>query len=156
MCTTSSATAVRDYRTEALLCACAGIVVLLLSNRSLPLGGLGRRGIMVTGGIAFLIGALLQALAQNIGMLIAGRIFLGVGIGFANEVGPFARGMNLQQLLTVPALCIQRMFVPDFIMCRGIGGSAAGILQPSVHVFNCSCGCLSILKSLQRCHKCFC
>ncbi|EIE25408.1 general substrate transporter, partial [Coccomyxa subellipsoidea C-169] len=54
----------------------------------LPLGGLGRRGVMVTGGIAFLIGALLQALAQNIGMLIAGRIFLGIGIGFANEAVP--------------------------------------------------------------------
>ncbi len=73
--------------------------MLLLSNRSLPLGGLGRRGVMVTGGIAFLIGALLQALAQNIGMLIAGRIFLGIDIGFANEVGPFAAGMNLRQLL---------------------------------------------------------
>ncbi len=74
--------------------------MLFLSNHNMWRGGLGRRGVMVTGGIAFLIGALLQALAQNIGMLIAGRIFLGIGIGFANEVRPPTRGLRLQQLLT--------------------------------------------------------
>ena len=68
---------------------CAGLVVLLLTNRKLmPGGGLGRRGVMVTGGVAFIIGAVPQAAAQNIPMLVLGRICLGVGIGFANEVRP--------------------------------------------------------------------
>ena len=63
--------------------------MLLLTNRKLmPGGGLGRRGVMVTGGVAFIIGAVLQAAAQNIPMLVLGRICLGVGIGFANEVRP--------------------------------------------------------------------
>ncbi len=70
-----------------------GIVVLALTNRKLMrkflrFSGLGRRGVMVCGGAAFLLGALLQATAQNWEMLIIGRIFLGVGIGFANEVSP--------------------------------------------------------------------
>lgn len=41
---------------------------------------------MVTGGFAFLLGAALQAAAYDWWMLIVGRILLGVGIGFANEV----------------------------------------------------------------------
>ena len=61
--------------------------MLFLTNRTFCWrGGLGRRGVMVTGGVAFIIGAALQAAAVNIVMLIIGRIFLGVGIGFANEV----------------------------------------------------------------------
>lgn len=64
-----------------------GIAVLAITNRKMmPYGGLGRRGVMVCGGLAFLLGALLQASAKNWSMLIFGRIFLGVGIGFANEV----------------------------------------------------------------------
>ena len=36
----------------------------------------------------FLLGSALNASAQNLGMLIAGRIFLGFGIGCANQVVP--------------------------------------------------------------------
>jgi predicted MFS family arabinose efflux permease len=72
--------------TEKWAFVCAGLVVLLLTNRKLmPGGGLGRRGVMISGGIAFIIGAALQAGAQNIATLVLGRICLGVGIGFANE-----------------------------------------------------------------------
>lgn len=64
-----------------------GIAVLALTNRKLMWrGGLGRRGVMVCGGMAFLFGAALQAAAVHWWMLIVGRILLGVGIGFANEV----------------------------------------------------------------------
>ncbi|XP_004300755.1 PREDICTED: sugar transport protein 12-like [Fragaria vesca subsp. vesca] len=48
----------------------------------------GRRPTMLGGGVLFLVGALLNAFAQNIGMLIAGRLFLGFGIGFANQAVP--------------------------------------------------------------------
>ncbi len=40
---------------------------------------------MISGGVAFVIGAALQAGAVNMGMLIIGRLFLGLGIGFANQ-----------------------------------------------------------------------
>ena len=41
---------------------------------------------MVGGGSLFLLGALLNAFAINVEMLIAGRLFLGFGIGFANQI----------------------------------------------------------------------
>lgn len=46
----------------------------------------GRRASIVCGGISFLIGAALNAAAQDLAMLLLGRIMLGVGIGFGNQV----------------------------------------------------------------------
>ncbi|VAI32810.1 unnamed protein product [Triticum turgidum subsp. durum] len=48
----------------------------------------GRRASIVCGGISFLIGAILNVAAVNLGMLILGRIMLGVGIGFGNQGVP--------------------------------------------------------------------
>ena len=47
---------------------------------------LGRKISMLTGGLVFLAGAIINAAAQNIAMLIIGRILLGIGVGFANQV----------------------------------------------------------------------
>lgn len=38
--------------------------------------------------MSFLTGATLNAAAQNLAMLLVGRIMLGVGIGFGNQVCP--------------------------------------------------------------------
>lgn len=46
----------------------------------------GRKISMFIGGLAFLIGALFNAFATNVAMLIIGRLLLGVGVGFANQV----------------------------------------------------------------------
>ena len=46
----------------------------------------GRKVSMFTGGLAFLTGALINAFAINVTMLIIGRLLLGVGVGFANQV----------------------------------------------------------------------
>ncbi|KAJ1382384.1 Sugar/inositol transporter [Sesbania bispinosa] len=48
----------------------------------------GRRISIIGGGISFLIGSALNAAAANLGMLIIGRIMLGVGIGFGNQAVP--------------------------------------------------------------------
>lgn len=48
----------------------------------------GRKVSMVSGGCVFLVGALLNGAAQNIAMLIIGRLLLGVGIGYANQSVP--------------------------------------------------------------------
>ncbi|XP_027173369.1 sugar transport protein 7-like [Coffea eugenioides] len=48
----------------------------------------GRRGSIICGGISFSIGAALDASAQNLAMLILGRIMLGFGIGFGNQAVP--------------------------------------------------------------------
>jgi MFS family permease len=49
----------------------------------------GRRTSIIVGGISFLIGSVLNAAAANLGMLIVGRIMLGVGIGFGDQVLKF-------------------------------------------------------------------
>lgn len=46
----------------------------------------GRRISIIIGGLSFLTGAALNASAVDIGMLLLGRIMLGVGIGFGNQV----------------------------------------------------------------------
>lgn len=46
----------------------------------------GRKGSIIVGSISFFLGAILNAAAVNIWMLIIGRVLLGVGIGFSNQV----------------------------------------------------------------------
>ncbi|KAJ4773124.1 Sugar transport protein 8 [Rhynchospora pubera] len=48
----------------------------------------GRKITMQLASVLFLIGVLLNALAPNLALLIVGRIFLGIGIGFANQAAP--------------------------------------------------------------------
>ncbi|KAG8365460.1 hypothetical protein BUALT_Bualt18G0107100 [Buddleja alternifolia] len=49
---------------------------------------LGRKLSMLFGGVLFCAGALINGFAQGVWMLIVGRIFLGFGIGFANQSVP--------------------------------------------------------------------
>ncbi|KAL8118598.1 sugar transport protein 1-like [Apium graveolens] len=48
----------------------------------------GRKKSMLLGGFLFLVGAIINAAAQNVAMLIIGRVLLGFGIGFANQSTP--------------------------------------------------------------------
>ncbi|CAN1807712.1 Sugar transport protein 13 [Linum perenne] len=62
---------------------------LQLFTSSLYLAGtLGRRPTMLIAGIFFLAGVVLNAAAQDLAMLIVGRILLGCGVGFANQAVP--------------------------------------------------------------------
>lgn len=47
----------------------------------------GRRASIIGGGLSFLIGSALNASALNLAMLLLGRIMLGIGIGYGNQVG---------------------------------------------------------------------
>jgi len=47
---------------------------------------LGRKFTMLLGGCTFLLGGAINGGAENIAMLIGGRLLLGIGIGFANQV----------------------------------------------------------------------
>ncbi|KAJ8547374.1 hypothetical protein K7X08_010960 [Anisodus acutangulus] len=49
---------------------------------------LGRRPTMLIAGCFFLVGVVLNAAAQDLAMLIIGRILLGCGVGFANQAVP--------------------------------------------------------------------
>jgi MFS family permease len=46
----------------------------------------GRRITMLGGGVIFLVGAILNGAAADVAMLIIGRILLGIGVGFSNQV----------------------------------------------------------------------
>ena len=46
----------------------------------------GRKWSMFGGGLTFLAGAAINGAAENVAMLIIGRILLGIGVGFANQV----------------------------------------------------------------------
>jgi MFS family permease len=48
----------------------------------------GRRITLLWGGIAFLVGSLLQAFAVHVAMLIAGRLLLGLGVGLSAQAAP--------------------------------------------------------------------
>ncbi|KAF7819780.1 sugar transport protein 14-like [Senna tora] len=48
----------------------------------------GRRASIIAGSVSFFIGAIMNAAALNIAMLIIGRILLGIGIGFGNQAVP--------------------------------------------------------------------
>ncbi|KAL2533150.1 Sugar transport protein 14 [Abeliophyllum distichum] len=48
----------------------------------------GRRASILCGSVSFFTGAVLNAGAQNIAMLIVGRMLLGIGIGFGNQAVP--------------------------------------------------------------------
>ncbi|KAF9607615.1 hypothetical protein IFM89_037543 [Coptis chinensis] len=49
---------------------------------------LGRRLTMLIAGLLFIAGVIFNAAAQDLAMLIAGRILLGCGVGFANQAVP--------------------------------------------------------------------
>lgn len=51
----------------------------------------GRKISIIIGGLSYMIGAVLEAIAFNIYILILGRILLGVGLGFTNQVSLSSR-----------------------------------------------------------------
>ncbi|KAF4365202.1 hypothetical protein G4B88_000361 [Cannabis sativa] len=64
----------------------AGLVATLVASPVTR--NYGRRASIICGGISFFIGAVLNAFAINMAMLLVGRILLGVGIGFGNQGVP--------------------------------------------------------------------
>lgn len=65
----------------------AGLVSSLLAGRLTSL--IGRRFSLITSGILYMTGNALAVFAQKVSTLIVGRLFVGFGIGFANQVCTF-------------------------------------------------------------------
>ena len=72
----------------------------MLTNVTLMCRHWGRRATMLLAGASFLAGVVLCTTAVALGMLIVGRIFLGFGVGFANQAVPF----SLLQSCSFPGL----------------------------------------------------
>lgn len=62
----------------------AGLLTSLIASHVTTT--LGRKNTIMLGGFIFLLGGAINGGAQNIAMLIIGRILLGFGIGFTNQV----------------------------------------------------------------------
>lgn len=62
----------------------AGLASSLMASRITAM--LGRKFTMILGGCTFLLGGVINGAAENVAMLIGGRILLGFGVGFANQV----------------------------------------------------------------------
>lgn len=63
----------------------AGLVASIMAGRVTRT--IGRQMTMILGGATFLGGSVINAAAVNVEMLILGRILLGLGVGFTNQVG---------------------------------------------------------------------
>lgn len=64
----------------------AGLAASLVASRLTA--ALGRRNVMVVGGCTFFAGAAINGGAENVTMLILGRVLLGFGVGFTNQATP--------------------------------------------------------------------
>ncbi|KAI4330544.1 hypothetical protein MLD38_028823 [Melastoma candidum] len=88
---------------------------------------MGRKWSMVLGGFVFLCGALINAVAQNIAMLIIGRILLGFGVGFSIQSVPLW-GRRPLFLLGGGIMLVFQCTVAALIGWKfGISGVAAGL-----------------------------
>ncbi|PNX61508.1 sugar carrier protein C-like, partial [Trifolium pratense] len=77
----------------------------------------GRKLSMFFGGLLFLIGALVNGFAEYVWMLIVGRILLGFGIGFANQVQAYACHMRIE----IPSCRKQhKSDDPDLLQCPAL------------------------------------
>ncbi|RWW54921.1 hypothetical protein BHE74_00038467, partial [Ensete ventricosum] len=77
----------------------------------------GRRLTMQAASIFFLVGVILNAAAVNIAMLIIGRILLGVGVGFANQVCSIfflIRFLVLEFVFSSVSICSISLLSSDF------------------------------------------
>ncbi|WOL19260.1 hexose carrier protein HEX6-like [Canna indica] len=93
----------------------------------------GRRASMLLGGAAFMVGAALGGFSLNIYMLIFGRVFLGIGVGFANQAVP----VYLSELAPPQHRgAINNAF--DFFI--GLGIASANLINYGTHKLHSSLG----------------
>ncbi|KAH7431585.1 hypothetical protein KP509_08G056500 [Ceratopteris richardii] len=78
----------------------------------------GRRMSILAGGLFFLLGSVVDGLAQSLWMLLVGRIILGIGLGFTNQAVP----LYLSEM-SPPTL--RGTLTTMFQLAIGIGGVSA-------------------------------
>ncbi|CAN8295159.1 unnamed protein product [Cochlearia groenlandica] len=104
----------------------------------------GRKPTIITASAFFLVGAILNLVAQNLGMLITGRILLGCGIGFGNQTVPlfiseiaparYRGGLNImfQFLITIGILAASYVNYLTSTMKNGWRYSLGGAAVPAL------------------------
>ncbi|WOH12474.1 hypothetical protein DCAR_0831978 [Daucus carota subsp. sativus] len=123
-----------------LAALCSSVVASWVTRR------LGRKLSMLSGGSLFCAGALINGFAQDVAMLIIGRILLGFGIGFANHAVPlylsemapyeYRGGLNIMfQLSITVGILVANVFNYAFDKIEGGWGwrlSLGGAVVPAV------------------------
>lgn len=104
----------------------AGLFASLLASRITK--DHGRRVSILAGGLFFLAGSILDGLAQNMGMLLVGRIVLGFGLGFTNQAVP----LYLSEMAP-PKL--RGRLTSMFQFAIGVGGTGAYLVNyGTIHI----------------------
>ncbi|KAI5064139.1 hypothetical protein GOP47_0020809 [Adiantum capillus-veneris] len=98
----------------------AGLIASFVASRVTR--DYGRRVSILTGGICFLLGSILDGVAQNLWMLLLGRIILGVGLGFTNQAVP----LYLSEM--APSRLRGRL-TTMFQVAIGLGGTSAFLVN---------------------------
>ncbi|KAL2466409.1 Sugar transport protein 1 [Abeliophyllum distichum] len=79
----------------------------------------GRRKSMMFGGLIFLVGAIINAAAVHISMLIIGRVLLGIGVGFANQSVPlYLSEMSPYNYRGTFTVCFQLMIIIGILVAN--------------------------------------
>eukprot|EP00249_Psilotum_nudum_P014959 c25091_g1_i1 orf=204-1778(-) len=90
----------------------------------------GRKPSMLVGGSSFLVGAALNGAAQDIAMLIIGRILLGVGVGFANQSVPVYLSEMAPARLRGALNIMFQLAITIGILCANIINYGTGKITP--------------------------
>lgn len=98
---------------------------------------LGRKITMLIGGLSFLLGASLNAAAQDLAMLIVGRLFLGFGVGFANQVCHISRTKSFTQCSRLLWLTVCGLLIGDDGHWVYLSGVAASRIPPMPIFYRC-------------------
>ncbi|CAL5202868.1 unnamed protein product [Lathyrus oleraceus] len=98
----------------------AGLVSSLAASKVTTMYG--RRNVIILGGCVFLAGGAINGGSENIPMLILGRIFLGLGVGFTNQAAPL-------YLSEIAPPKWRGAFSTGFQFFLGVGVVAAGCIN---------------------------
>ncbi|KAJ7524393.1 hypothetical protein O6H91_17G003300 [Diphasiastrum complanatum] len=90
----------------------------------------GRRPSILFGAFSFLVGAILNAFAVNLAMLILGRILLGVGVGFGNQVVPLYLSEMAPAKLRGALNIMFQLAITIGILAANMINYATGKIQP--------------------------
>lgn len=106
---------------------------------------------MILGGAAFCIGAILCAFAQDLAMLIIGRVCLGAGVGFANQVCLSVCPIKSLLLLhKSPALGLCCMAEFMLLAANFLWHIKHSLLQSAVASVTCATGILAAFRAVTQ------
>lgn len=97
-----------------------------------PIADRGRKKALAIANVLFIAGALMQAVAGTVGLMVAGRVVVGLGVGLASATAPLYIGE------LAPRALRGRLVTVNVLTCTGGQVVAYGAFR--------SCGCLYAIR----------